>query len=71
MALKYCQLNIMIFGMTIFLKSKYAYYSGDDKRFTSPKLIYVMYKLRFCTSCNLYTQLAQLVQFDLYKLQHV
>ena len=46
-------------------------------------IIYVTYKLRFCTSCNLYkksVQVAtctnrlyklQLVQVDLYKLQHV
>ena len=45
--------------------------------------IYVMYKLRFCNSCNLYkksVQVAtctnsiyklQLVQVELYKLQHV
>ena len=45
--------------------------------------VYVIYKLRFCTSCNLYkksVQVAtctnslyksQLVQVDLYKLQHV
>ena len=50
---------------------------------TSGLNIYVMYKLRFCTSCNLYkksVQVAtgtnslyklQLVQADLYKLQHV
>ena len=46
-------------------------------------LLYVLYKLRFCTSCNLYKKsvqvatctnslyMLQLVRIDLYKLQHV
>ena len=49
--------------------------------FTFVKFIYVMYKLRFCTSCNLYKKSVQfatgtnslyklqLVWIDLYKLQ--